>query len=754
MGEPEVKIFYETRESAFSRRVDTFALVNIEHVDLEEFLAECFQYFEETIRDILVRNTTVKVNLILSVVFEKSVHTEDEVKYVKETLHIHTRNRIIDARTDLYKFFNETVVEYILQKIDEAIIQGSGFSLSEIDELIVQVNKYNPLNGSSYIPLPNFLKWKKAIVNVENADDQCFKWAILSAMFPATTNQNRVSSYKRYADENLLNFSGIKFPMNIGDISKFEKLNPLISVNLYGFNPKSKKIYPLRLTTTVKQFHIHLLYLKKIETRNDIDADADADDDTDDDLENNIHNTVVTGHYCWIKCLSRLLRSQITTHQAKLFFCDRCLNSFFSLDKLTNHRTYCDNQNDCSIQMPMKSNNKLKFINIRNQLDVPFIIYADVEALLKKPTQLFSKTESTTAYQEHEVYSIGFYFKSLHPKKKKSYYKSERGPDCITKFMKHLKSISDEIAAILDEVEPMRLSAAEEESFQNAEICHICKGGYTETNNKVRDHSHLSGKFRGSAHSKCNLQYQESRTIPVVFHNLSHYDSHFLLRKLANSFDGDIRIIPINAENYISFTKTVNDSSDDFKTKIKFKFMDSFRFMNSSLDHLSSLLPAEEKKILHSEYNHLSTDRLKLLERKGVFCYDYIDSWEKLLETQLPSKELFYSKLTDENLSDDEYNFAIQVWNTFDIENIGEYSDLYLKTDVLLLADVFENFRETCRRIYGLDPAHYYTSPGLSFDAMLSYTKVEIELLTDIDQLLFVENGNLLIKHICSIFFL
>lgn len=204
-------------------------------------------------------------------------------------------------------------------------------------------------------------------------------------------------------------------------------------------------------------------------------------------------------------------------------------------------------------------------------------------------------------------------------------------------------------------------------------------------------------------------------------------------------------MIASNSEKYVSFTKTVDDGGD-FGTRIRFKFIDSCRFMQSSLDHLASLIPSDQKNILHSEHFGPSktipdSKQMRLLERKGVLCYDYIDSWDKLNETELPSKENFYSKLNDDHISDQQYELAQQVWETFNTKTIGEYTDLYLKTDILLLADVFENFRKTCLDVYKLDAAHYCTSPALSFDAMLHYTKVEIGLLTDVDQHLFVESG-------------
>lgn len=118
-----------------------------------------------------------------------------------------------------------------------------------------------------------------------------------------------------------------------------------------------------------------------------------------------------------------------------------------------------------------------------------------------------------------------------------------------------------------------------------------------------------------------------------------------------------------------------------------------------------------------------------------------MDSWEKLEELELPSKKDFYDDLNDSKISDEDYKFAQKVWTTFNIGSMREYTQLYLKTDVLLLADIFENFRDNCIKLYELDPAHYYTLPGYSWDCMLKHTKVAIELLTDIDMLLFVERG-------------
>ncbi|KAJ8912381.1 hypothetical protein NQ315_014749 [Exocentrus adspersus] len=277
------------------------------------------------------------------------------------------------------------------------------------------------------------------------------------------------------------------------------------------------------------------------------------------------------------------------------------------------------------------------------------------------------------------------------------------------------------------------LSFEQEINYETATHCHICNKPFTSNDIKVRDHCHLTSKYRGAAHQDCNLNYQNSFNIPVVFHNLSGYDSNFIMKQLATGFAGPIRLLPVNKEKYISFTKIVEG------TEVQLRFIDSYRFMSSSLDKLSSYLEDEKKTIVRA---HCNTDKeFNLLTRKGVFPYDYIDSWERFTETCLPSKTNFYSQLYDQCITDQDYQHALDVWKTFNIKTLGEYSDLYLKNDVLLLADIFENFRRTCLLTYELDPLHFYTAPGLAFDAMLKTTGVQLELLTDIEKLRGIRGG-------------
>ena len=228
-----------------------------------------------------------------------------------------------------------------------------------------------------------------------------------------------------------------------------------------------------------------------------------------------------------------------------------------------------------------------------------------------------------------------------------------------------------------------------------------------------------------------------------MFHNLSGYDSHLFIKNLGFS-EGNIDCIPNNEEKYISFSKSIqvgsytNKEGETKPLKHTIRFIDSFKFMAASLDSLVNNLPEDA---FNNVKRYYSGEILNLVTRKGLYPYEYMDSLERLKENKLPPKESFYSRLTDEDISDEDYQHAQKVWEAFDMEYLQDYHNLYNETDVILLADVFENFRRICIKNYELDPAHYYTAPGLAWDAALKITSVELKLLTDIDMLLRIEKG-------------
>ena len=326
--------------------------------------------------------------------------------------------------------------------------------------------------------------------------------------------------------------------------------------------------------------------------------------------------------------------------------------------------------------------------------------------------------------------------------------RSYTGKDAMQKFIECLEEDVKVIANI--PTKKMVISKEEAEQFNKATECWIFEkelGG----DDKVKDHCHFTGRYRGAAHRKCNLDYRKPDFIPVVFHNLSGYDSHLFIKNLGFT-EGKIDCIPNNEEKYISFTKAIQ--VDTYKKKVinadgeffyeekpifhNIRFIDSFKFMSTSLDSLVNNLPEEAFNNLERYYKG---DELNLVKRKGVYPYEYMDSLERFEENKLPPKKSFYSRLIGKGISNENYDHAKNVWDVFGMKTLQDYHDLYNVTDVLLLADVFENFRNICLENYKLDPAHYFTAPGLAWDACLKMTDVKLELLTDVDMLLMIEKG-------------
>ena len=574
--------------------------------------------------------------------------------------------------------------------------KGSGWRLHSIIKLELHTTRYNPLRGETWIPLPKELANKKAIINMQNKDNKCFLRCVLRALNPKDNHPERVDKELKLK-ENTLNMDGIKYPVSLKyDIDKFENQNPTISITVYGY--EEKEVHPLRNSNNIdREYNITLMLIEK--------------------------DGVL--HYCLVKNRSRLLSSQVSKHKEKSYFCDRCLNSFWCEKSLNNHLEYCSNHEAVKIEMPKKEESVLKFKNYHKGERVPFMIYADTESLIKpiESCEPNPQNSYTKKYQKHEPISFSYYIKCFDDNVFEPVLRSYTGEDAMQNFVEWLENDVKEIANIPEK--KMIFKKQEQQQYEKETKCWICKGELN--NDRVTDHCHFTGRYRGAAHNSCNLKYRKPDFTPVVFHKLSGYDSHLFIKNLVFTA-GNIDCIPNNEERYISFTKnievgTYTDKEGKTKPiKHKIRFIDSFKFMAASLDSLVNNLPEDAFNNLKKYY---TGDKLSLVKRKGVYPYEYMSTLERLKETKLLPKEAFYSKLNNEDISDEDYAHAQKVWRMFKMERFQDYHNLYNKTDVLLLADVFESFRNICIKNYKLDPAHYYTAPGLAWDAALKITNVK-----------------------------
>ena len=567
---------------------------------------------------------------------------------------------------------------------------------------------------------------------MENKVDKCFLWSILRYLHSREKHSTRINDLKKY--ENDLNFKEINFPVKVKDIQKFENNNPdLPGINVFSVNDNNK-IYPLRINKKDCQKSIDLFLYSEDEKQ----------------------------HYSLIKNFSRLVRSQITKDTTrKLPICKTCLTHFTKEDLLEKHISYCSKNETVAVKMPTK-NSILKFQNHFKKLPLPFTIYADFECFTvpvhscqpnPKENKKLNKESYTQSYQKHEPSGYCLYVKALDGLntnfKPIVHTKKTPDEDISKKFIKHVTKLTHQIYQnYYKNPKTMLFNSEDQKDFETATKCHICeqklfRDKETKKILKVRDHCHFTGEYRGAAHNECNLNCKKPLILPVIFHNLQGYDSHLFIKQLAK-VSGDLSTIPSTEEKYISFSKRITVDQYYSKNmgkrppkKFEIRFIDSFKFLQTSLSKLVENLQSSDFKNLNKEIKNNSS----LLTRKGVYPYDYVTSINKLKETKLPSKEAFYSKLYDEEISGEDYQHAIKVWNTFNCQTLQDYHNLYLTTDVLHLADVFENFRKTCLHHYKLDPRHYYTAPGLAWDACFKETKQELELLKDYDMLMMFEQG-------------
>ena len=399
-----------------------------------------------------------------------------------------------------------------------------------------------------------------------------------------------------------------------------------------------------------------------------------------------------------IESLSGSFRG-VTSNNNGDFYCLGCLHSFQTDNALKKHERLCNNHDYCQVEMPTNDTNILKYNHREKSLRLPWVIYVDFECLLiKKQSCQNNPEESYTEKKSiHEScgYSIDLVSSFDSKQDKHSFY---RGKDCAKKFCEDLKKHAINIINY-KEKDMISLTDKEIIDYEEQKSCHICKKEFYYDKNeknkfklyqKVKDHCHYTGEFGGAAHSVCNLRYKVQREIPVKIHNCSKHDYHFIIKELAEEFRSQFECLGENTEKYITFSVPIKKENEDDKTiTYKIKFIVTCRFTQGKLSDLADNLSKinnkdckkyEERKTITSkcefigfkdnilnykckECNDTSAksvgDLIKkfpktykfcggncikffLLLRKGIYPYDYMDSWERFNETSLPPKKNFY----------------------------------------------------------------------------------------------------------------
>ena len=599
-----------------------------------------------------------------------------------------------------------------LSSYDCFVRDGSGWVFVRVMLVKMLFLKYKVFRGGcSMFKLPSrYRKCRSVIATNPGCVEDCFVRAIVLALVSKIKGEQYIKNRSRWSllckkIQKVFPRQMFHFPVSLKEAVAFDKISPF-AVNIFGLvgiESKESNVVPYYVSEYHhRKFNVDVLFYRD--------------------------------HYYPIFNLAALVKGQTRKNQRKLYICSYCMSTFPRKDSYKVHQYLCLKKTQ-PLQFPIEGNHFKRFHNFRNIVEAPFVLYADLESSVgekcmdKSGTkQKYKQLHTTIAWA---TFTVCRPCPALSSSKPKVYV----GDHAIEYLFFHLEKEYFRVLNCLHFTHvPLQMTEKDTEIFDQIKLCQFCNSTFTEKNPKVRDHCHLSGKYRFALCSACNLTFAKTRPkLLVIFHGLSNYDSHFIIQqinKLRNLKKLHINVIPRSSEKYL----TLSIGGLHFK--------DSYQFLNASLSQLVDDLKDKGKhyfKYTQSVYNEKEME--DIIFQKGVFPYSYLTSLKVLDEKVLPPKEAFFNDLTQQHIHEDAYKFAQNAWKVAGCQTLYDYLLLYLTLDVLLLADVMENFRSGCIMDYKLDPVHYFSAAHYTFDAYLKMSKVVFELLTDVNQYFFCLKG-------------
>lgn len=600
-------------------------------------------------------------------------------------------------------------------RLMEMINGVASIPLVNLSKMNINIARIKPvIGGKSYMEKPKSLSNLRNVINIKNENDEkCFMWCILAALHPVEKDKDRITKYNRFVND--YDWDMFNFPVKYTDksIKVFEEI---YNVAIIIYQADDTDIILARKSTQPMSEDIKRIYLV---------------------FSKNEHNNT---HYFLCTSLNALNRTKMKNNTDRCFVCENCLYSFSTFNTLERHHKLCINNDFCEVKFP-KEGEVIKFKNHWHSEMIPFVIYWDTESYLSKESNL--PEGKTKIISKHKTSGL---FAHVHCIIDDSLSYSSPIFNDVGKFMEWLLIQQDSIRTnYYKNYEKLFMTKDDWKDYKTNNTCRFClekinsKLDYKDEYSKVRDHCHITGKYRGPAHKNCNLKHGTPDFIPVIAHNSKGYDTHFLMNHIDDKMielikyyskrnceiEDELKCIAISSEKYISFSLP------------GLRFIDSFSFMADSLERLIN----NNKPEIFTSMKAFAGENFDLLRRKGVYPYEFMDGEDKMIVNPLDlNQNDFYSKLRGEGISDEDYKYFKHVVNTLNIKTMREYHDLYLQTDVYQLCDVFTQFRRVMMKNYKLDPGYYYTVPGFGWDALLKYTEIELEYLRDPDMVMLFEN--------------
>ena len=533
---------------------------------------------------------SVKVQFGLLVRF--SINRNGEVEYMEHYFNRMQPIVLNEHNMDTLNHMINQFVDEVRGEIEAWSERGSGWVVDEILEAFINVPQYQPLNGGSYMPLPDELKNKKAILDIQNRDNQCLRWAIRAALFPAQRGAP-VSQPSSYPTNDCLNFEGIDFPTPVSQIDKLERQNPNLAINVSGWEKEQVVVHRI-IEKDGGTPRINLMITKKGD------------------------NT----HYSYVKRLTALLYDQSKNSNSK-HFCERCLHGYLRKELLERHKPECKGllKTPTRTEMMKEGENKMLFTNLHKQMKVSYVVYADFECVLEKIDGCEPAPDASFTVKTEKHEPCGFSYISVRSDRKLFGPFTHRGRDAVYVFLSWLQNHEREMREDMANKRPLLMTPEDWKNHKKATDCHICNkslvkdslldsipvhdpetGKYSGQSHRrccfaamksftgprrerqpkdaidqwiaksqetclfcakpllvanfkdsVKDHDHMTGTYRGAAHNECNFKLKlnaKTAPIPVIFHNLKGYDGHLLMQAMTR-VQGEIKCIPTNTEKLI-----------------------------------------------------------------------------------------------------------------------------------------------------------------------------------------------------------
>lgn len=634
---------------------------------------------------------------------------------------------------------------------EDFVHNGSGWVLTDCIAFSVEVGQCKPLAGSAGGCGSHVVNYKRGRILIErdassssggdghggdgDEDDmhRCFYRAIRQ-YFAADKN--------KMSDEIVEN---VAVPVAVKDIHKFESANGHldIAVNVL-FLDEDGSLFPTHVSKNINASHqVTLLLFFTKPPRSPPPLDEKSSTATTTTPPASAASALPEMHYALVQDLSRLISTRTKSSSGHSYsqrnhVCFNCLCTFVRRTALQAHVAWCHKEKSQNYVLP-DPGSVVKYENAIKEIKIGYVFFFDFETLQVTPEKACAcknldkchhKTKNVTEHVAF-AYALVMVDRDGNVVEDISYV----GADAAAHFLQTVLGLEKKYMKMLKDVAPLEMTEEEKQSHRLATRCHICKQPLED--DIVRDHDHISGKYMGAAHNRCNFLRRECKKLVGFAHNFSGYDSHIVMKAVADYQKHGkgltyIDAIPLNTEKFkmLKLNRCV--------------LLDSLAFLNASLDQLVETLKVSNHNfpIMHQWSTRIDggEEKMRLLRSKGVYPYEYVTDMEVVTNTTaLPPREAFHSRLSGRHITPEEYAFAKKVWREFDCRSLRDYTDLYCKADTYQLAEAVMELRESIFSEFNIDLCHYLSLPMMTKDIMLKYTRVEIEMMSDIDMIQFVK---------------